>query len=43
MRTLVESLRRLYQNGKVTIEKLQEMYNQGKITYPEYEYIIGVS
>ena len=40
MRTLVESLRRLYQNGKVTIEKLQEMYNQGKITFPEYEYII---
>lgn len=41
MRTLVESLKRLYQNGKITIEKLQEMYNQGKITYPEYEYIIG--
>lgn len=41
MRTLVESLKRLYQNGKVTIEKLQEMYNEGKITYPEYEYIVS--
>lgn len=39
MRTLVESLKRLYSNGKITNEKLIEMKDTGKITLEEYEYI----
>ncbi len=41
MRTLVESLKRLYKKGKVTKEKLQNMVNEGTITEIEYEYITG--
>lgn len=41
MRTLVESLKRLYKKGKVTKKKLQEMVDSGTITQDEYNYIIG--
>lgn len=41
MRTLVESLKRLYAKGKVTIEKLQGMVADGTITEAEFEYIVG--
>ena len=41
MRTLVESLKRLYKKGKVTKEKLQSMVDEGTITENEYEYITG--
>lgn len=41
MRTLVESLKRLYLQGKVTKEHIDEMYVNGKITADEYKYIIG--
>ncbi|MEQ4485278.1 hypothetical protein [Cohnella silvisoli] len=41
MRTLVESLKRLYNADppKVTIEKLDALLAEGKITQAEYEYI----
>ena len=44
MRTLVESLKRLYSSypKKVTIEKLNAMLLEGKITQEEYNYIVGV-
>ncbi len=41
MRTLVESLKRLYRKDKVTKKKLQEMVDAGTITQDEYNYIIG--
>lgn len=41
MRTLVESLKRLYSQEKVTREHINEMYQQGKITTEEYFYIVG--
>lgn len=48
VRTLVASLKRLYEKGKknpgstaVTIEKLKSMVEEGKITPAEYEYITG--
>lgn len=41
MRTLVESLKRLYKKGKVTKKKLQEMVDAGTITQDEYNYVIG--
>ncbi len=41
MRTLVESLKRLYAKEKVTKKKLQEMVDAGTITQAEYDYIIG--
>lgn len=39
MSTLVESLKRLYQRGKVTDEKLTSMQTEGKITAEEHQYI----
>lgn len=41
MRRLVESLKRLYQAGDVTIEKLQNMVLEEKISQAEYDYIIA--
>ncbi len=43
MRTLVESLRRLYMVGSatVTLQKLDEMLASGKITQEEYNYIVA--
>lgn len=41
MRTFVESLRRLYKAGRITVEKLQEFLAAGKINEEEYAYIIG--
>lgn len=40
MSTLVESLRRLYVGGKVTLEKIDTMLAEGKLTQEEYNYII---
>ena len=41
MRILVESLKRLYENGKVTKEQLQKRVEKGTITIDEYNYIVG--
>lgn len=41
MRTLVESLRRLYLAGKLTLEQIQARLEKGTITQEEYEYIVG--
>ena len=39
MSTLVESLKRLYAAGRITIEKLDSMLADGKISQEEYDYI----
>jgi len=39
MSTLVESLKRLYNAGSVTLVKLDNMLLDGKITQEEYNYI----
>lgn len=41
MRTLVESLRRLYLAGRLTLEQIQERLTRGTITQAEYNYIVG--
>ena len=41
MRTFVESLRRLYKAGRVTLEKLNAFLNEGKINQAEYDYIVA--
>ena len=41
MRTLVESLKRLYTKGQVKREKIEEMTASGKITEEEKNYIIS--
>lgn len=41
MSTLVESLKRLYDSGKITLEKVQQIYMKGSISRLEYDYIIG--
>ena len=38
---LVESMKRLYQGGKITKEKITARVKSGKITEDEYEYIVG--
>lgn len=43
MRILVESLKRLYDTGRVTKEELLERVENGKITKDEYEYITSQS
>lgn len=40
MRQFVESLRRLYRAGRVTLEKIQEYVAKGTITTAEYDYIV---
>ena len=41
MRTLVESLKRLYENNKLTKEQILQRVESGKITIEEYNYIVG--
>lgn len=41
MNALVDSLKRLYKNGKITIEKLNELLEKEKITQSEYMYILN--
>jgi hypothetical protein len=41
MSRLVESLKRLYTQGKVSEDKLNEMVMSGKISKEEFEYILG--
>ena len=38
---LVESMKRLYQDGKITKENISARVKSGKITEDEYEYITG--
>lgn len=40
MNTLVESLKRLYFQGKISSKKLNELLLDKKITKVEYKYII---
>lgn len=41
MRMLVESLKRLYESGRLTKEQILDRVTSGKITQSEYEYITG--
>ena len=41
MSDFVKSLKRLYENGKVTKEKLLTLHENKKITMEEYSYITG--
>lgn len=42
MRTLVESLKRLYENNRLTKEQIIQMVESNKITIEEYNHIVGV-
>lgn len=41
MRILVQSLKRLYNKGRLTKEQIKERVEKGTITQEEYEYIVG--
>lgn len=41
MRTLVDSLKRLFSNGKLTAEQVAERVSKGSISAEEYTYITG--
>ena len=43
MSILATSLKRLYENNKVTKTKLKAMVEDGKISSDEFEYITGTS
>ena len=38
---LVESMKRIYQDGKITKDDVAERVKTGKITTADYEYITG--
>lgn len=40
-RTLVESLKRLYEKDRLTKEQVAERVTKGSISADEYQYIIG--
>jgi hypothetical protein len=41
MSMLAKSLKRLYDNKRITIEKVDEIYVKGELTKEEYYYITG--
>lgn len=41
MRTLVESLKRLYEKDRLTKEQVAERVTKGSISADEYQYITG--
>lgn len=41
MRILVESMKRLYENDRVTKAQLQKRVKKGVISIDEYNYIVG--
>lgn len=41
MRTLVESLKRLYENNRLTKEQIIQRVETNKITTEEYNHIVG--
>lgn len=43
MRTLVDSLKRLYNKGSVTSDRLRGMVAKGTIDEEDFEYITGTS
>lgn len=42
MNQFVESMRRLYENGKINKEKVIELFNNSKITMDEKNYILNI-
>lgn len=41
MSTLVKSLKRLYEAGRLTKDQIKERVTKGTITAEDYEYIVG--
>ena len=41
MRSLVESIKRLYKVKRITIKQIKAIYEKGNITSDEYSYITG--
>lgn len=41
MRILIESLKRLYQEDKLSTKKIDELFNDGKITEEEKNFILN--
>lgn len=42
MRQFVESLKRLYQNNKLSLEKIEELLQTNKISEEEKAYILNI-
>ena len=43
MRILVQSMRRLYLSGKLSLDEIKTRLASGKITSAEYDYIVGIA
>ena len=37
----VESLRRLFKNGKLTVDQIRVLFESQKLTEADYKYVIG--
>ena len=43
MRVLVQSMRRLYLSGRLSLGEIKTRLASGKITSVEYDYIVGIA
>ena len=41
MSQFAQSIRRLYQSGRITLDKVKELVAEGKLTTAEYVWIVG--
>lgn len=41
MSQFAQSIRRLYQSGRITLDKVKELVAEGKLTTAEYDWIVG--
>lgn len=42
MSQFAQSIKRLYQSGRITLDKVKALVAEGKITPAEYDWIVGV-
>ena len=42
MSQFAQSIKRLYQSGRVTLNKVKELLAEGKLTTTEYDWVVGV-
>ena len=41
MSQFAQSIRRLYQSGRISLDKVKELVAEGKLTTAEYDWIVG--
>lgn len=41
MSPFAQSIKRLYQSGRITLDKVKALVREGKLTTAEYDWIVG--